>query len=67
MPRDGTAGTVRDHTARDHTVWVTADGVVPDGTKDHLYDVARRLGVRGRSSMSRGELVTAIEKATRRR
>ncbi len=56
-PRDETAGTAR----------ATAGDMDPDGTKDHLYDVARRLGVHGRSSMSRGELAAAIEKATRRR
>jgi hypothetical protein len=38
----------------------------PHGTKDHLYDVARRLGVRGRSTMSRGELVAAIEEVRAR-
>jgi hypothetical protein len=37
----------------------------PDATKDHLYDVARRLRVRGRSTMSRGELRAAIEAAHR--
>lgn len=48
------------------TVRTPADRMGPDGTKDHLYDVARRLGVRGRSAMSKGELVAAIEKATDR-
>lgn len=52
-PRDDTAGRAR-------------SGWDPDGTKDHLYDVARRLGVRGRSSMSKAELSAAIEKATGR-
>lgn len=34
---------------------------VPNATKDHLYDVARRLGVRGRSTMSKCELAAAVE------
>src|SRR3954462_4779320 len=35
-------------------------------TKSHLYEVAKRLGVRGRSSMSKAELVEAIERANDR-
>lgn len=48
------------------TVRTPADTGGPEGTKDHLYDVARRLGVRGRSAMSKGELVAAIKKANDR-
>ncbi|MFF3439184.1 ChaB family protein [Streptosporangium sp. NPDC002721] len=44
----------------------TAEGVDANASKRHLYDVARRLDVRGRSTMSKEELVSAIQKANRR-
>ena len=44
----------------------TAGGVDANATKKHLYEVATRLGVRGRSSMSKDELVDAIGKANDR-
>jgi cation transport regulator ChaB len=44
----------------------TAGGVDANASKQHLYDVAKRLGVSGRSSMTKDELVRAIEKANRR-
>ncbi|GAA2608482.1 ChaB family protein [Actinomadura fulvescens] len=44
----------------------TAGGVDANASKQHLYDVAKRLGVSGRSSMTKNELVKAIEKANRR-
>jgi hypothetical protein len=44
----------------------TAGGVDANATKKHLLDVARRLDVRGRSSMSKDELVDAINKANTR-
>ncbi|WP_313673639.1 ChaB family protein [Mycolicibacterium sp.] len=44
----------------------TAEGVNATAPKKHLLDVARRLDIRGRSSMTKGELVSAIQKANRR-
>lgn len=44
----------------------TAGGVDANASKAHLLDVARRLEIRGRSSMSKGELVTAIRRANDR-
>ena len=44
----------------------TAGGVDANATKAHLLDLARRLDVRGRSTMSKAELVTALEKANDR-
>lgn len=44
----------------------TAEGVNATATKKHLLDVARRLDITGRSSMSKDELVSAIKKANRR-
>ena len=44
----------------------TAGGVDANASKEHLMDVARRLDVPGRSSMTKDDLVTAIEKANTR-
>ena len=44
----------------------TAGGVDAEASKAHLYDVAKRLHVRGRSTMSKPQLVEAIQKANDR-
>ncbi|MGN6199966.1 ChaB family protein [Humibacter sp.] len=44
----------------------TAGGVDVNASKEHLLDVARKLDIRGRSSMNKDELVKAIEKANDR-
>ncbi|MBT1003599.1 ChaB family protein [Paenarthrobacter sp. DKR-5] len=41
----------------------TAGGVDANASKAHLYEIAQRLDVPGRSSMSKPELVEAIRKA----
>jgi cation transport regulator ChaB len=43
-----------------------AGGVDANATKKHLYEVAQRLGVEGRSTMDKDELVEAINKANQR-
>ena len=45
----------------------TAEGVDANASKSHLLDVARRLEISWRSTMSKHELVKAIEKENRRR
>jgi cation transport regulator ChaB len=50
---EGGAGTDRE----------TKGGVDANSTKEHLMDVAKELGVPGRSSMRKDELVDAIQKA----
>jgi cation transport regulator ChaB len=45
----------------------TAEGVDANASKQHLYDVASRLDIAGRSKMDKKELVKAIEKANRRK
>jgi len=44
----------------------TAGGVDANASKKHLYELAQRLDVPGRSSMSKDELVTALGKANDR-
>jgi cation transport regulator ChaB len=44
----------------------SAEGVNANASKSHLMDIARRLDIKGRSSMTKDELVKAIEKANRR-
>jgi cation transport regulator ChaB len=41
----------------------TAGGVDANASKEHLLEVAKRLDVHGRSSMTKDELVNAIQKA----
>lgn len=44
----------------------TAGGVDANASKQHLYDLAKRLDVKGRSSMTKAELVDALQKANDR-
>ncbi|WP_324787675.1 ChaB family protein [Streptomyces sp. H51] len=43
----------------------SGEGVDEKASKRHLYDIARRLDVGGRSRMSKAELLDAIRKANR--
>lgn len=44
----------------------TAEGVDANASKKHLYNVARRLDIDGRSKMNKSDLVSAIKKHNRR-
>jgi cation transport regulator ChaB len=44
----------------------TAGGVDANASKGHLYDVAKRLDIAGRSRMTKEQLVRAIQKANKR-
>ena len=55
-----------DHAAQGRTSpRPTEEGVDARASKQHLYDVAKRLDVPGRSRMSKDELVEAVKKANR--
>jgi cation transport regulator ChaB len=56
-PSDAKAAGGRDTQAE------TAGGVDANAAKSHLMDVARRLKISGRSTMTKAELVDAIQKA----
>ncbi|MGX1267579.1 ChaB family protein [Streptomyces phaeoluteigriseus] len=45
----------------------SGEGVDEQATKEHLYGLARQLGIDGRSRMSKPELLDAIRKANRSR
>ena len=45
----------------------TAGGVDANASKSHLYDIAKRLGIQGRSAMSKGDLVDAIQRENNKR
>jgi cation transport regulator ChaB len=49
-----------------HNPIPSAEGVDANASKRHLLDIARRLDVRGRSTMDKSELVDAIKKQNRR-
>jgi cation transport regulator ChaB len=49
-----------------HNPIPSAEGVDANASKRHLLDIARRLDVRGRSTMDKSELVDAIKKHNRR-
>ncbi|MFD3533661.1 ChaB family protein [Streptomyces sp. NPDC058664] len=60
-PSDPRAATPRERPAR------SGEGVDEEATKQHLYELARRLDIGGRSRMSRPELLEAIRKENRSR
>ncbi|KUH36204.1 MULTISPECIES: ChaB family protein [Streptomyces] len=60
-PSDPRAEAPRDRPAR------SGEGVDENASKRHLYELARRLGVEGRSRMSKTELAEALRRENRTR
>ncbi|WP_086826941.1 ChaB family protein [Allokutzneria sp. NRRL B-24872] len=56
----------KDHKGRSDERDNTAGGVDTNATKQHLYEQAKKLGVPGRSRMTKDELVEALQKANDR-
>ncbi|MBB5935494.1 ChaB family protein [Streptomyces zagrosensis] len=52
---------------QNHEKGRSGEGVDEQATKQHLYEVARRLDVEGRPRMTKSELLEAIRKANRSR
>ena len=44
----------------------TAGGVDANASKKHLYELAQRLEIKGRSTMTKDELVEALQRANNR-
>jgi cation transport regulator ChaB len=53
--------------ARSSRQYPSAEGVDANASKAHLQEIARRLDITGRSTMSKSQLVDAIKKANRRK
>ncbi|MGO1182995.1 MAG: ChaB family protein [Micrococcaceae bacterium] len=51
----------------DSSSGTTAGGVDANASKDHLYKQAQKLDISGRSSMTKSQLVDALEKESQRR
>lgn len=45
----------------------SAGGVDANASKDHLYEIAQKLDIEGRSDMTKDELVEAIDKANQKK
>jgi len=43
----------------------TGEGVDEQASKEHLYDLAKRMGIGGRSRMTKSELLEAVRKENR--
>jgi cation transport regulator ChaB len=66
-PKDGKGPSDAQAEGGVNTSRSTAEGVDANASKQHLYDVAKRLDIAGRSQMSKKELVDAIKKENRRK
>ncbi|SEC13172.1 Rho termination factor, N-terminal domain [Paramicrobacterium humi] len=60
-PSDSKAEGGRDSGGKTH------GGVDANASKEHLYDIAKKLDISGRSTMDKDELVDAIDKANKRK
>lgn len=66
-PKDGKGPSDERAASRRGRRGESAGGVDAHASKAHLYDVAKRLDVAGRSTMTKDELVDAIRKENARR
>jgi ChaB/Rho termination factor, N-terminal domain len=66
-PKDGKGPSDEQAKGGKDTSRKTAGGVDANASKQHLYDIAKKLEISGRSSMSKQELVEAIGRANNRK
>ncbi len=68
QPKEGSSGPSDAQSAGGQdTNRPTAGGVDANASKEHLYEQAQKLDVKGRSNMNKDELVEALEKESNRR
>jgi hypothetical protein len=65
-PKDGKGPSDEQAKGGKDTSRKTAGGVDANASKQHLYEIAKKLDISGRSSMSKQELVEAIGRANNR-
>jgi len=65
-PKDGKGPSDKKAAGGRGTKAETQEGVDANASKQHLYDVAKKLDISGRSNMSKDELVDAIKKENRK-
>ena len=68
QPKEGSSGPSDAQSAGgQYTDRPTAGGVDANASKEHLYEQAQKLDIKGRSDMNKDELVEALEKESNRR
>src|SRR3954452_5453820 len=65
-PKDGKGPSDKKAAGGRGTKAETQEGVDANASKQHLYDVAKKLDIAGRSNMSKEQLVDAIKKENRK-
>ncbi|MBM7797633.1 cation transport regulator ChaB [Microlunatus panaciterrae] len=65
-PKDHKGPSDRQAEGGKNTSRPTAGGVDANASKAHLYQLAKRLGIPGRSTMTKDELVAALQRANNR-
>lgn len=66
-PKQQFGSSDRGDTKFDYERGRTAGGVDQNATKQHLYEQAQKLEIKGRSKMTKDELIEALEKESQRR
>lgn len=66
-PKDSSGSSDKYDSKDDYERGGTAGGVDQNATKEHLYELAQKLDIEGRSTMNKDELIDALEKENNRR
>lgn len=65
-PKESTGPSDSQSAGGKHTNRETAGGVDAKASKDHLYEKAKKLNISGRSTMTKQQLITALERESNR-